>query len=104
GRAHQLLSDTRWHGADMRQLIEEELRPYCLPDETRCRIDGPHVALPPSAAQSLAMAVHELATNAAKYGALSTAGGAVDVRWAIEGDGVVVHWNERGGPPVTVPR
>ncbi len=102
-RAHQLLADSRWRGADLRRLIEEELAPYSLGDERRCRISGPDAALPASGAQALAMAIHELATNAAKYGALSDAAGVVAVDWSVEADHLTIRWRERGGPPVSAP-
>src|SRR6185312_11082276 len=72
-RAHQLLAGGRWTGADLRRLVEDELRPYA--GDQRVRIDGEPYALSPAAAQGVAMAVHELATNAVKHGALSTPGG-----------------------------
>jgi PAS domain S-box-containing protein len=102
-RAHQLLAESRWRGADLRRLIEEELLPFCLGDDSRCHISGPDAALPPSGAQALAMAVHELATNAAKYGALSIPGGVVAVDWSVEAGHLTICWRERGGPRVSLP-
>lgn len=102
-RAHQLLAESRWRGADLRRLIQEELLPFCLGDERRCEISGAEVALPASGAQALAMAVHELATNAAKYGALSIAGGVVAVDWSVDEDRLTIRWRERGGPAVSPP-
>jgi two-component sensor histidine kinase len=103
-RAHQLLASSRWRGAQMGELVEEELRPYTLGDMERAHTQGPSMALSPAEAESVAMAIHELATNAAKYGALSTEGGHVEVTWARDGDGARhIRWQEDGGPPVAKP-
>jgi PAS domain S-box-containing protein len=100
--AHTLLAQNRWEGADLRRLIEEELAPYRKGE--RVRIEGPAFALAPAAAQSIAMAVHELATNAAKYGALSAPLGQVAVRWGASVDrGLEIVWEESGGPSVARP-
>ncbi|MCR5875061.1 PAS domain-containing protein [Phenylobacterium sp. J426] len=104
-RAHQLLSETRWEGADLRRLVEEELLAFSLGAATRVTIRGEDLALPPAAAQSLAMALHELATNAAKYGALSRPEGRVEVAWAGGGRApLLLTWTETGGPRVSPPR
>jgi PAS domain S-box-containing protein len=100
-RAQTLLAEDRWSGADLHTLLTGELDPFL--GEHRAGLDGPSIALPPGAAQPVAMAVHELATNAVKYGALSTAAGHLDVSWRItQGlDSVPVLrlcWTERGGP------
>jgi PAS domain S-box-containing protein len=104
-RAHQLLSDSRWRGADLATLVEVELGPYTLGDPARARVDGPEVLLSPTEAEGVSMALHELATNAAKYGAFSTAAGRVEVTWTIDGRGMRrIRWKEAGGPPVAEPR
>lgn len=104
-RAHQLLSEARWEGADLRRLVEEELLAFSLGEATRVTIRGEDLALPPAAAQSLAMALHELATNAAKYGALSRPEGRVEVAWrGGRREPLVLTWTETGGPKVTPPR
>jgi len=104
GRAHQLLSEARWEGADLRRLVEEELLAFSLGEAARVSIRGADVALPPPAAQALAMALHELATNAAKYGALSTPEGQVAVSWTRERRGALtIRWAETGGPAVARP-
>jgi PAS domain S-box-containing protein len=104
GRAHQLLSEARWEGADLRRLVEEELLAFSLGESSRVAIHGPDVALTPAAAQALAMALHELATNAAKYGALSVPDGHVEVSWTkTEGGPLSIVWAERGGPVVASP-
>ena len=99
-RAHTLLSDTRWEGADLGKLIREELAPFRLGKSGRLVIEGEKVALSPAAAQAFAMAVHELTTNAGKYGALSTQDGIVTVRWQRVGEQLVLSWHESGGPRV----
>lgn len=103
-RAHQLLAEARWEGADLRRLVEEELLAFSLGEAARVSIEGDEIALPPAAAQSIAMALHELATNAAKYGALSTAAGRVSVAWSQRENGrLLIRWTEAGGPPVVRP-
>jgi PAS domain S-box-containing protein len=103
-RAHQLLAAGRWRGADLRRLAEEELRPYGLGDGDRIILAGPALSLSPAQAQGLGMALHELATNAAKYGALSQASGSVGISWARETEAIALIWVERGGPPVEPPQ
>jgi len=104
GRAHQLLSEARWEGADLRRLVVEELLAFSLGEAARVTIDGPDVALAPAAAQALAMALHELATNAAKYGSLSKPEGRVAVSWTRSGGGPLkLRWAESGGPVVATP-
>jgi PAS domain S-box-containing protein len=98
-RAHSLLSDSRWRGAKIADLIHGELAPHRPPNLGRVRISGKSVALLPSAVQALALAVHELATNAIKYGALSGPSGTVDVTWEAHGGQLELKWIERGGPP-----
>ncbi|HEX2116336.1 MAG TPA: PAS domain S-box protein [Alphaproteobacteria bacterium] len=100
-RAHTLLANSRWAGADLRRLAEEELGAYT--DPTRIAVAGPTVLLPPSSAQAVAMALHELATNAAKHGALSREAGRVSVEWAWDNDRLVIRWIETGGPTVAAP-
>jgi PAS domain S-box-containing protein len=102
--AHTLLSQSRWAGADLRGLVHEELAPYCQDAELRVRIEGPSLALEPNTAQSMAVAVHELTTNAVKYGALSVPAGHVRVEWSCAADGrFAFRWTEMGGPPVKPP-
>jgi PAS domain S-box-containing protein len=98
-RAHSLLSDSRWRGAKIADLIHGELAPHRAPNIGRVRISGKSLALPPSAVQALALAVHELATNAVKYGALSGPSGTIDVTWEAHGGQLELKWIERGGPP-----
>lgn len=98
-RAHTLLARSRWEGAELRQLVHEEIAPYA----NSVNAAGPSILLVPEAAQAFAMVLHELATNAAKHGALSLPGGTVSIRWALVDDGrrLTVEWNEQGGPPIT---
>ncbi len=101
-RAHTLLSESRWQGADLVKLVDDELSPYRTSAD-KIITAGPQASLRPVTAQILALAVHELATNAAKYGALSSASGRVKVTWQIEGSGLVLHWEETGGPTARSP-
>ena len=101
---HALFVQSRWTGAELRSLVTQELSPYARDVETRTQVDGPTVLLEPDAAQTIAVTVHELATNAAKYGALSAAEGRVQVEWSRAPDGrLVLRWTETGGPPVNPP-
>jgi PAS domain S-box-containing protein len=101
---HSLFVETRWIGAELSAIATQELAPYSETDETRVQIDGPQVLLEPNAAQAIAVALHELATNAAKYGALSVAKGQVDLKWSHEADErLILRWTEIGGPAVQVP-
>jgi PAS domain S-box-containing protein len=103
-RAHRLFVESRWVGAEMRELVAEELAPYRSADDTRIRIEGPKLLVEPATAQTVAVVCHELATNAAKYGALSVGAGRVAVVWnSAEDARVALHWTETGGPPVVVP-
>jgi two-component sensor histidine kinase len=103
GRAHALLAEGRWAGADLKRLVEQELAAYGG-SGGRVSISGIAVALGPESAQPLAMTLHELATNAAKYGALSVANGRVALEWSWGPDGrLVLRWTETGGPPVRKP-
>lgn len=109
-RTHTLLAQNRWDGAELRELIEEELAPY-LPRQGvqagRVTLTGPQVRLRPSTAQSIALIVHELITNALKYGALSDPHGIVTIDWQVDTPGpdqrVTLCWRERGGPSILPP-
>jgi PAS domain S-box-containing protein len=102
-QAHTLLSQSRWEGADIASLIEEELAPYRSDGGKRVRLAGPPVFLEPDRSQVLALALHELATNSAKYGALSSDGGKLTVSWQSQDGQVTLVWREAGGPPVRPP-
>jgi PAS domain S-box-containing protein len=102
---HSLFVETRWIGAELTTIATQELAPYSRAGEaTRVRIEGPQVLLKPDIAQAIAVILHELATNAAKYGALSTADGVVELKWSHEVDGrLTLCWIEAGGPVVRTP-
>ncbi len=93
---HTILSDSRWEGASLRQLVEEELAPYQTRQSGQISIEGPPILLLPAAAQTFALALHELATNAAKYGALTGTSGRVSVAWKLKGKNLVLTWIENG--------
>ena len=101
---HRLFVDSRWTGADLRTIASEELSPYCKSDAKQAQINGDHVLLEPALAQTVAVVFHELATNAAKYGALSGPEGRVRINWSRADDGRLhVRWLELGGPHVAPP-
>lgn len=102
-KAHSLLTQSRWEGASVSGLLSEELDPYGL-SGTVLFFDGPHVMLTPKSALALSLAIHELATNAAKYGALSNHGGRVTVKWHLSAErGIILSWSETAGPTVQPP-
>ena len=101
---HSLFVATRWIGAELSTILIQELAPYSATGKHQLRVDGPQVLLEPNAAQAVAVTLHELATNAAKYGALSVADGQIELIWSHEADGQLnLRWTERGGPPVRGP-
>jgi PAS domain S-box-containing protein len=103
-KVHALFVQSRWAGAELRSLVTQELLPYGDETEARVRIDGPPVMLEPYSAQAIAITLHELATNAAKYGSLSAADGRVEIAWSRMADGrLSLRWVELGGPTVTPP-
>jgi PAS domain S-box-containing protein len=102
-RAHMLLSHARWQGADLGRLVDEELGPYRTGEPGRITVTGPDMVLHPATAQTLALALHELATNAAKHGALSASAGRVQFDWELKAGSLVLNWVETGGPPVKAP-
>jgi PAS domain S-box-containing protein len=99
--AHALLAQSRWHGVEMRVLLEEELQPFGL---ERIHLVGDALMVRPDRVQHLSMIFHELSTNSAKYGSLSASQGRLRVEWrVVGGDQVMVEWTETGGPPLTAP-
>ena len=102
-KSHSLLSQSRWEGVSIDRLLREELDAY-TPEQTRVELSGADATLTPKSALSLSLAIHELATNAAKFGAFSRPTGSVAVRWAITTDGgIALSWTEMGGPFVMPP-
>jgi PAS domain S-box-containing protein len=106
-RAHELLTEGSWEGASLAEVIERTLKVHVIDsDDRRIALSGPPVRLGPNAAVTLNMAFHELATNATKYGALSTPAGRIDVTWTTDAAAqtITIDWRESGGPDVSVPR
>lgn len=107
-RSHTLLQEADWRGSLLHDVLTAQVAPHCAGASDRCSLQGPVVHLTPEAALALGMAVHELAANAAKYGAFSVADGAVEIGWRFtELDGqrcLALSWRESGGPPVKAPR
>jgi PAS domain S-box-containing protein len=105
--SHDLLVESQWRGVDLGDLVRAELSRFQELVGTRIGIEGPSLRLSAHAAQTIGLALHELATNAVKYGALSNATGHVDIAWQLtERDGIarmMLTWAERGGPPVSPP-
>ena len=101
---HALFVQSRWTGAELGSLVTQELAPYCQDGKSRARIEGPSLLLEPNTAQTMAVTLHELATNAAKYGALSVPNGKIQVEWSRVADGrIVLRWTETDGPAVKPP-
>jgi PAS domain S-box-containing protein len=104
--AHELLSDRRWQGVPLVEILRRELAPYATTSNTQ--MDGPDVELSAEAGQILAMVFHELATNAAKFGAISVKSGRVSVRWTFRRNrhaesSLCIDWEESGGPHLVMP-
>jgi two-component sensor histidine kinase len=102
--SHDLLVRESWHGASLRELIQSQLAAYTGSGEAPVAMDGPAVALKPEAAQNLGLAMHELAVNAAKFGALSVPSGRVSITWALRDHALTLEWREQFGPKVKVRR
>jgi two-component sensor histidine kinase/PAS domain-containing protein len=104
GCSHDLLIADNWHGASLRTLVEQQLSVHADRFGGQIAIEGENVTLKPEAVQNLGLALHELATNAQKYGALSSDSGRVRIQWQFcDPAKLKLTWEERGGPPVTVP-
>jgi two-component sensor histidine kinase len=104
-RAHDLLAQERWLGADLRTIVLQEIQPF---EQGRSiAVTGPPIRINPKGALAFALAMHELGTNAIKYGALSVAEGRLDIGWTLEGDDdsreLIFHWRESKGPVVAIP-
>jgi two-component sensor histidine kinase len=104
-QTHSRLAELNWSGVSLNTILLDELTPYRDQNDRNIRISGPVVTLTPKCALTLGMAIHELATNAAKYGALSTSGGSIDVAWEVDQTGkeLRICWTESGGPLVKQP-
>jgi len=100
---HSLFVASRWVGAELSAIANQELAPYAGRGRKRVRIDGAAIILEPNTAQAIATALHELATNAAKYGALCNDDGHIDLSWQRQGGRVTLRWMESGGPVVRTP-
>ena len=104
GQTHSRLAEANWSGVSLETVLLDELAPYRREDGANLRASGPVTMLDAKHALTLGMAIHELATNAAKYGALSTENGVVDVGWEVDGEQLQITWSESGGPPVMPPK
>lgn len=104
-QTHSRLAESNWSGVPLQTLLSDECAPYQREDGDNVRLSGPDVFLNARAALSLGLAIHELVTNAAKYGALSIKNGVVDLAWSIKPEEqlLCLHWRESGGPPVAPP-
>jgi PAS domain S-box-containing protein len=106
--SHDVLVRENWHGAPLANLVRQQLLPFVEIQSSRFEIAGPDVVITAEAAQAIGLAIHELATNAIKYGALSESGGKVSVSWMFDGMAgasgpLLLNWIEQGGPPVSPP-
>ena len=99
--AHDVLTRESWSAASLSEIVANAVAPFCTPD--RYTLEGPDIRLNPRTAVNMALAVHELATNAAKYGALSNAGGRILISWSTETGRLAFTWREEGGPAVSTP-
>ena len=103
GNVNAMLTQKNWDSAEIHEVVAAALRPHETPGRPRFTVDGPELRLGPKSAVAFSMAVHELATNAVKYGALSSEAGRVEVRWSTADARFRWQWRESGGPPVTAP-
>jgi two-component system CheB/CheR fusion protein len=102
--AHELLAGRGWRGLDLKLAVDKILEPFTIENAIRINSSGPPVFLSSKAALPLSFVLHELSTNAAKYGALSVDGGRVEITWTLDAEGVLeLSWTESGGPPVVPP-
>jgi two-component sensor histidine kinase len=99
-----LLVRSDWGGVDIEDLTRAQLAYFADLIGSRIVVGGPKLSLKPASAQAIGLALHELATNAGKYGALSTDRGLVNVRWAIDADTLSMSWTERDGPSASTPK
>src|SRR5258706_10133900 len=102
--SQDLLVRSDWNGVEVEDLVRAQLAHFASLIGSRIAVHGPRLRLKAASAQAIGLALHELATNAGKYGALSTDAGRVEVHWATDGDTLAMSWTERGGPPVSAPK
>ena len=102
-RVHSLLTRSQWRSAGLEELVRQTLAPYGGGGASSLEIAGPRIAVRPKPALALALVLHELATNAAKYGSLSTSSGRLSVLWDETALGLLIRWREEGGPTVEEP-
>jgi len=100
-RAHDILTGENWKGAQLRQIVDQSVAPFRTKD--RIDIGGPDARVTPKQALALSIALHELGTNAMKYGALSNRDGRITLAWSVDEGALHMNWREDGGPPVTPP-
>jgi PAS domain S-box-containing protein len=103
GNIHAVLTQRSWDSADLHEIITSAISPHNSTERRLFEIDGPMLRLAPQAAVTLSMAVHELCTNAVKYGALSAPSGSVEIKWSVDDNQFRWRWQERSGPPVIPP-
>jgi two-component sensor histidine kinase len=99
-----LLIRNEWQGAEIEELVRAQLAPFADFIGSRIVAHGPKLCLNPASAQAIGLTLHELATNAEKYGALSTDTGRVDIGWRTDGETFTMSWIDREGPPVSAPK
>jgi two-component sensor histidine kinase len=107
--SHDVLVSMNWQGAPLADLVRQQLVPFAEIQGSRLQLTGPDIVVTAEAAQAIGLAIHELATNAIKYGALSTPAGKVSVSWSFDGAtgaprALLLNWIEQGGPPVSPPQ
>lgn len=106
-KAHDMLTRESWEGANLTEIVSNLIAAHCAADEGRCVATGPDIRISPKVALALSMALHELATNALKYGALSSSSGRINIVWSVQGTAeaprLKLRWTESGGPAVAPP-
>jgi len=101
--SQDLLVRNEWNGVEIEDLVRAQLAPFADLIGSRIAVHGPKLRMKAASAQAAGLVLHELATNAGKYGALSTGTGRIDICWSTDGDTFNMSWTEREGPPVAVP-
>jgi PAS domain S-box-containing protein len=103
GVAQNVLTEKNWASADLHDIVRSSTAPHRPQDDRRLVVEGPHLRLNPQSAVAFSLAIHELCTNALKYGALSTGQGRVAIGWSVDDDRLTFQWQERDGPPIHAP-